>query len=85
MTLPMPDDFDTCGQCFALSKRVRGMPRHSRYSRFNKARYVGVMGQSAMHVFDFEKMDFIVSDPTRGLDVIRNKYTTGYYDIDDEN
>ena len=46
---------------------------------------MGVMGQSAMHVFDFEKMDFIVSDPTRGLDVIRNKYTTGYYDIDDEN
>ena len=33
---------------------------------FNKNRYIGVMGREAFHVFDLEKMDFVLATTKKG-------------------
>ena len=79
LTTLIPDRFEYCGQTFFLKKPIRGLPRlpKGRHTWFNQQRYIAVLGNKALHVFDLHKMQFVLADETRGLDVTRNVCSSG--------
>ena len=46
--------------------QVQGLEGSQRGSTFDENRFIGIAGREAFHVFDLEKMDFVLADKANG-------------------